>query len=118
MSGAQLVELCDVWGRVVGTVQKMCAICFQFRRLKYLQALLYISPRTRGTSRLVNEATSQVRDFSKLRVKKSRTFPSDKHYKQRLDRRGFPVTISQLNVNKMCVCVSRYSATDMWFSLY
>ena len=60
-----------------------------------------------GTSRLVYEATNHVREFRRLWVVMSRTVPSDK---QRLDRRGFPVTILLRNVNKLCVCqaIQRY----------
>ena len=83
----------DVWGRVGGIVKMMCAICFEFRRIKHLSGTPVHFCTYSGTRWLVYEATNQVRDFRRLWVEKSRTFPSDKHYKQRLDRRGFPVTI-------------------------
>jgi len=101
-----------VWclGRVGGIVKTMCAICCEFRRIKCLLGTPVHFCMHNGTSRLVYEATSQVRDFRRLWVEKSRSFPSGKHYKQRLDRWGFPVTILLRNVNKMCVCqpIQRY----------
>ena len=98
--GAELVELC----------RRCVPSALNCEQLSNFQALLYISARTRGTSQLVYEATIQVRDFSKLWVEMSWTFPSDKHYKQRLDRRGFPSTVFLRNFNKMCVCqlIQRY----------
>jgi len=112
---------------VVGEILKMvCAICFQFRKIKFLSDTLVHFCTYSGKSRLVYETTNEVRVFRRLLIEKSRKFPSRKHYKQRLDGRGFPVTIFPHKVNKMCVCVcvcvsvsvSRYSATYMWFSLY
>jgi len=105
---------------VVGEIVKMiCAICFEFRKIKFLSCTPVHFCTYSGKSRLVYETTSEVRAFRRLWVEKSRKFPSGKHYKQRLDGRGFPVTIFPHKVNKMCVCVSvsRYSATYMWFSL-
>ena len=100
----------DVWGRVGGIVKTMCAICFEFRRIKYLSGTPVHFCTYSGTSRLVYEATSTEPDFKRLWVEKSRKFPSGKLYKQRLDGRGFAVTILLRNVNKMCVCqaIQRY----------
>jgi hypothetical protein len=88
-------------------VKKMCAICFKFRRTNYLSGTPVHFCTYSGTCRLVYEATSQVRDFRKLWVEKSRTVPSGN---QRLAVRDFPVIVFLRNVKKMCVCqpIQRY----------
>ena len=86
MYGAELMELCDVWGELVelcrrcvgsvgGIVQTMCAICFELRTIKYLSgtAVLFCT----YTSCLLYEVTSQERDFRWLWGEKSRLFPSE-----------------------------------------
>jgi len=102
--------VCDVWGELVELCRRCVPSALNFEQLSIFQALLYISARTRGKRRLVYEATSEVRDFRRLWVEKSRIFLSGEHYTQRLDRRDFPVTIFLRNVNKMCVCqlIQRY----------
>jgi hypothetical protein len=104
-----------VWGRVGGIVKTLCAICFKFRTIKYLSGTLVHFCTYSGTSRLVYEATSEVRDFRRLWVEKSRTFPSSK---QRLDRRGLAVTILRRDVNKICVCQAiQRNRLVVWFVL-
>jgi hypothetical protein len=105
----------DVWGRVGGIVKTRCAICFEFRTIKYLSGTPVYFYTYSGKSRLVYEATIEVRDFRRLWVEKSRTFPSGK---LRLDRRGFAVTILRREVNKMCVCQGiQRDRQVVWFVL-
>jgi len=90
----------EVWGTVGGIVKVMCGAelvelrrrcgssALIFKQLNIFQAFLYISTRTSVTSGLVYDATSQVRDFRKLCVESSMSFPSCKHYKQRQDWEG------------------------------
>jgi len=104
----------EIWWNFADGV---CHLLLNFEQLSNFQALLYISARTRGTSWLFNEAKIQVPDFSKVRVK------NQGHFQVKIIiNSGWTVEALQLQYTNLtsirCVCVSRYSATDMWFNLY
>jgi hypothetical protein len=103
----------DVWGRVGGIVKLMYAICFEFRRIKYLSVTSVYFCTYSGTSWLVYEATITVLNFRSLWSKSQGCFQMAKIINSDWIGEVFSYNIPY-NVN----CVRRYSATDMWFGLY
>jgi hypothetical protein len=109
--------VCDVWGRVGGIVKTICAICFELRTINYLSGTPVHFCTYSGTCRLVYEATIKYVTSEACGLKSQGHFQVANIINRDWIGKVFQLQYSYVTLIR-CVCVSRYSATDMWFHLY
>ena len=86
-------------------------------QLNSFQALLYISARTAASAGLFMKREVKCVTSEGCGLKGQRHFQVENIINSDWIGEIFHVQLSYVTLIR-CVCVSRYSATDMWFSLY